>query len=121
VIAAIQLRRAADEDEQDFQQRAYAALRVLAGCTGYLAGSVGRATDDAAAWLLLTQWQTVGSYRRALGSYQVKLVATPLMAQALDLPSAFEELLVIDQAGAETESGSDRAGDADWVGRRPDR
>ena len=65
-------------------------------------GSVCRATDDAGSWLLLTEWESVGAYRRGLGGYQVKLLATPLLSQALDQPSAFEELLRIDQDGLET-------------------
>ena len=78
-------------------------------------GSVGRATDDAGSWLLLTEWESVGAYRRGLGGYQVKLVATPLLSQALDRPSAFEQLLRIDSDGQETAATSDRAVDADWA------
>jgi len=115
VIVTIQLRQAGER--ADFQAQADAALRVLAVRPGFVRGSVARATDDESAWLLFTEWASVGAYRRALGGYDVKLTATPLMAQALDQPSAFEELLTIDAEGTETSVASDRAGDADWGDR----
>ena len=119
MIAVVQLRPAADADPATFREQAAVALRALADRPGFRRGSLGRATDDAEAWLLLTEWESVGAYRRALGGYQVKLVGTPVMALALDQPSAFEELLRIDADGAEQESNSDRAADADWGPRGP--
>lgn len=77
----------------DFEQRAAVALETLAQRTGFVRGSLGRSTDDTADWLLITEWSNVGSYRRALGNYDVKLQATPLLGEALDLPSSFEPLL----------------------------
>ena len=102
MIVTIQLRQSGPRAE--FQQQAEAALRVLSVRPGFVRGSVGRATDDAEAWLLLTEWESVGAYRRALGGYEVKLTATPLMATALDQPSAFEELLVLGGDGVEVRS-----------------
>jgi hypothetical protein len=126
VIAAVQLRPAAgigaefgERAAAESGEQAAAALRVLAGRPGFRRGSLGRATDDSTAWLLLTEWDSVGAYRRALGGFEVKLQATPVLAQALDQPSAFEELLVIDDSGAEHRAASDRAPDADWAPRHP--
>ena len=59
-------------------------------------------------WLLLTEWENVGSYRRALGNYEVKLQATPLLGEAIDLPSAFESLLDIGPAATASHTTSDR-------------
>lgn len=118
MIAVVQLRRTAEE-EAEFAEQAATALRLLAGRPGFRRGSLGRATDDPLAWLLLTEWDSVGAYRRALGGYEVKLRATPVLAQALDQPSAFEELLAIDDSGAERRAASDRALDADWAPRHP--
>jgi hypothetical protein len=87
---------------------ARAALVALAACPGYVRGSVGRAADDPGAWLLLTEWANVGSYRRALGAYQVKLTLTPLMAAARDLPSAFESLVEVGPDGSVTTHESHR-------------
>ena len=70
--------------------------------------SLGRSTDDPTRWLLLTEWDNVGSYRRALGNYEVKLHATPLLATALDLPGGFEALLDVAPGGAAVARASDR-------------
>jgi hypothetical protein len=92
----------------DFAERAQTALAALAGRPGYLRGTVGRSTDDPSAWLLLTEWENIGSYRRALGNYEVKLHATPLLASALDLPGGFEALLDVAPGGAVITRASDR-------------
>lgn len=76
-----------------FEARAQAALDVLGQRDGFLRGSLARSTDDTADWVLVTEWRNVGSYRRALGNFDVKLRATPLLSEALDLPSSFETLV----------------------------
>ena len=92
-----------------FAERAQDALAALAARPGYVRGTLGRSTDDETAWLLVTEWANVGSYRRALGNYEVKLRATPLLGEALDVPSAFEPLTDIDGDGDRTLHSSDRA------------
>ena len=104
-------------DDRPFAARAEDALAALAARPGYLRGSLCRSMDDPADWLLLTEWETVGAYRRALGGYEVKLAATPLLAQARDLPGGFETLLDIAPDGRRTASTSDRAEPA--PGRTP--
>ena len=96
-------------DEPDFERDAEVALRALAARPGYLGGSVGRSTDDEGAWVIECRWADVGSYRRALGSYDVKLNATPLLARATDLPSAFEALVSVEGDGTAALRASDRA------------
>jgi hypothetical protein len=91
----------------DFIARARHALAALADRPGYVRGTVGRSTDDPRAWVLLTEWTNVGSYRRALGNYEVKLHATPLLADAVDVPGGFEALLDIAPGGAEITRESD--------------
>jgi hypothetical protein len=97
------------DDENGFVERMRTAMRVLAERPGYVRGSAGRSTDEPTRWVLVTEWRNVGSYRRALGGFEVKLHATPLLAQAVDLPSAFESLLVAAPDGAPTVSASDHA------------
>jgi quinol monooxygenase YgiN len=94
--------------EAAFRADAAAALRALAERPGWREGRLARATDDAGRWLLLTEWESVGAYRRALSGYDVKLHATPLLARAVPEPSAYE---VLDPDGT-----SDRAADADTAG-----
>lgn len=95
-------------DGPDFADRARTALTALADRPGYLRGTLARSTDDDDAWLLLTEWENVGSYRRALGNYEVKLYATPLLGLALDVPSGFETLLDVAAGGETTVRASDR-------------
>jgi hypothetical protein len=80
----------------DFIEQAHAALHALAACTGYVSGRFGRAADDPSMWCLVTEWASVGTYRRALGGYDVKLHAVPLLAQSIDEPSAYETLASLD-------------------------
>lgn len=104
-------------DEADsFLLRARNALAALAARPGHEWGTVARSTDDPTTWTMTTRWQSVGAYRRALGGYEVKLQAHPLMYLAVDEPSGFEELLTSDGSGEVTEHASDRARDADTFG-----
>ena len=66
------------------------ALAILAAKPGYVGGEVGRNVDDPGLWVLTTRWENVGSYRRALGSYEGKMHIQPLMVNAVDEPSAYE-------------------------------
>jgi hypothetical protein len=70
-----------------------AALAELGRCAGFVAGSLGRAMDDQGLWVLETRWESVGTYRRALSSYQIKLTVVPLLSRALDEPSAYEVVI----------------------------
>ncbi len=95
----------------DFAERASAALAALAVRPGYVRGDVGRAYDDPTHWSVVTEWESVGAYRRALGGFDVKMHATPLLAQSVDEPSAFEVLASAAVDGTVTTTQSDRADD----------
>lgn len=77
---------------EEFRADLEHAHGVLRGCDGYVAGHAGRNLDDPDLWVLVTTWRDVGSYRRALSSYDVKVTAVPLLSRALDEPSAYEDL-----------------------------
>lgn len=68
------------------------SLAILAEKPGFLGGEVARNIDDPDLWVLCTRWRNVGSYRRAIGSYESKMHIQPLMAHAVDEPSAYEVL-----------------------------
>lgn len=80
------------EGDGEFRRELEAALDVLAQCPGHRDGRAGRNVDDPSLWVMVTRWADVGSYRRALSSYDVKVGAVPLLSRALDEPSAFEDL-----------------------------
>lgn len=82
--------RVAPEDTDGFladAERALAALSERPGCLGV---RLGRALDDGQLWVMQSQWESVGAYRRALSSYEVKMYAVPLMYRCVDEPSAYE-------------------------------
>jgi quinol monooxygenase YgiN len=82
--------RVEQSDAQRFGADLQVALVALAARPGYLDGHVGRNVDDPTLWVLATTWANVGSYRRALSAYDVKVTAVPLLSRALDEPSAYE-------------------------------
>jgi heme oxygenase (mycobilin-producing) len=97
-------------DAQDsFVDEARTALVALAERPGYVSGRLTRALDDPAHWTLVTEWVSVGAYRRALGGFDVKVRATPLLARSVDGPSAFETLASAAPGGALTVMASDRS------------
>ncbi len=69
------------------------ALAALAARPGWVEGTLGRNVDDPGLWVLSTRWADVGSYRRALSAYEVKVSAVPLLSTAVDEPSAYEVVL----------------------------
>lgn len=101
----------AQDAADPFVERAHAALAALAARPGYRRGRLLRALDDPRHWCLLTEWESVGSYRRALGDFDVRIAAVPLLAESLDEPSAYESLAAAEPGGPVAVSGSDRAAD----------
>jgi len=97
-----------EQDAEAFLPQARAALAAFAARPGYLRGRVGRAADDPTAWVLTTEWDGVGSYRRSLSAYDVKVDAAPLLARGRDEVSAFE-LLVQDEGVAPSRRAADAA------------
>ncbi len=95
--------------EDDFVAQGHAALAALAERPGYLSGRLTRALEDTTQWCLVTEWASVGAYRRALGGFDVKVHATPLLARSLDEPSAFEVLADAAPGGPVVAAASDRA------------
>ena len=84
--------RVPDVEAGEFREGLERARAALAERHGYASGRIGRNLDDPTLWTLVTTWENVGSYRRALSSYDVKLHAVPLLCRALDEPSAFEDV-----------------------------
>ena len=99
-----------------FVQDARAAVEALAACPGFVRARLGAAMDVPDQWVLVTEWNDVGSYRRALSSFDVKMYGTPLLARALPEASAFEVTLAADGTDV-TMFDTDRA---PGIGLRPD-
>lgn len=75
-----------------FRDDLEAAKGVLARQKGYVDGQLGRNVDDPSLWVMVTRWRDVGSYRRALSTYDVKMGAVQLLSRAIEEPSAYESL-----------------------------
>ncbi|GAB2677181.1 antibiotic biosynthesis monooxygenase family protein [Thalassiella azotivora] len=99
----------AESDAEEFLALAGPVLEALAARPGYLGGQVGRSTDEVDRWVVVTRWEGVGAYRRALGSYEVKVRTAPLMHRAVDEPGAYEVLVDQPVGAAASTAASDRA------------
>lgn len=88
-----------------FREDLATAREALAACAGYAGGEIGRNVDDPELWVLSTRWANVGSYRRALSSYDVKLRAVAVLSRAIEEPSAYEDA----EPGATLNIGSPRS------------
>ncbi|MDQ1679203.1 MAG: hypothetical protein QOI42_62 [Frankiaceae bacterium] len=77
-------------DDAAFAEAAVPALEALRATTGCLSASLVRAVEDRSTWLLIARWEGVGAYRRALGSYDVKLRAQPFLIRARPEESSYE-------------------------------
>jgi quinol monooxygenase YgiN len=78
--------------DDGFRAEVDTAVAALAERPGFVRAESGRNVDDPQLWVLVITWADVGSYRRALSSYDVKVSAVPLLSRALDEPSAYEDL-----------------------------
>ena len=77
-------------DAVHFEAQLSRALAAFSACKGYVSGEFGQNLDELTLWSLVTHWENVGSYRRALSDIDVKMNAIPILAQAIDEPGAYE-------------------------------
>jgi quinol monooxygenase YgiN len=82
--------RVPETEAEAFRTDLAAALEPLARQRGHVGGRIGHNVDDPELWVLVTEWDSVGSYRRALSSYDVKVGAVPTLSRAVDEPGAYE-------------------------------
>ena len=81
--------RAGDGDDAALATAATALLAALAARPGFRDGELGRSADDPSLWALVTRWDGVGTYRRALSAAEVKIAGAPVWVHALDEPGAY--------------------------------
>lgn len=86
------------EDPKEFLAEGSKALEALGQCSGFQTGRLARAVDEPQTWVMLTEWDNIGSYRRALSSFQVKM-CTPFLSRAEPEASGFEVLAYADSDG----------------------
>ena len=83
--------RVSAEEADPFRSDLAAARDLLAAQAGWVDGSIGRNLDEPELWVLVTRWESVGAYRRALSAYDVKLHAWQTLGRAVDEPGAYED------------------------------
>ncbi len=81
--------RAAGEDGEALAAAVAPLLEALAARPGFRDGELGRSADDPSLWALVTRWDGVGSYRRALSAAEVKISGAPVWVHAIDEPGVY--------------------------------
>lgn len=76
--------------ESAFHELAEPALALLRTKAGVREVELVRNLDDSELWALVTRWENVGSYRRALGGMESKLTIVPFLSLSIDEPSAYD-------------------------------
>ena len=100
----------ADDAAVAFETDARALLDLLALRAGFMGARLGRSADDPHLWVMTTEWDSAGSWRRSLSGNEMKMLAIPLLATALDEASVFEPLYSVAADGSTTVGVSLRAG-----------
>ena len=78
------------KDGTDFRLELEQVRAVFSEAAGFISATIGQNLDDPTLWVLTTEWENVGSYRRALSSTRAKLEAIHVLARAIDEPGAYE-------------------------------
>jgi len=86
-------------DVAAFRVGADDAVKVLSTKDGMLSIDLAQNLDDRELWTITSRWSDIGSYRRALGGLESKMVVVPLLSLAIDEPSAFEDPDQLDPIG----------------------
>ena len=81
--------RAAGEDGEALAAAVVPLLAALGARPGFRDGELGRSAEDPALWALVTRWDGVGSYRRALSAAEGKIAGAPVWVHAIDEPGVF--------------------------------
>ena len=81
--------RATGDDATALAAAVEPLMRALAARPGFRDGELGRSADDPGLWALVTRWDGVGSYRRALSNADVKISGAPVWVHAIDEPGVY--------------------------------
>lgn len=115
ILVVVNRFRVAEHEVHDFVTDSRVALATLAQSTGFIDGVIAQSTDEADLRMISTRWVNVGSYRRALSRFEVKISAIPLLSTAINESSAYEVVQFIAD-GLTGDVASGRAADADVIG-----
>jgi quinol monooxygenase YgiN len=88
-VFAVTRLRAEGSDGEALEAAVSTLLAALADRPGFRDGELGRSADDPELWAMVTRWDGVGSYRRALSAAAVKIAGAPVWVHALDEPGVY--------------------------------
>jgi quinol monooxygenase YgiN len=88
-VFAVTRFRAQGADGEALAAAVVPLLAALAARPGFRDGELGRSADDPDLWALVTRWDGIGAYRRALSAAEVKITGAPVWVHALDEPSVY--------------------------------
>lgn len=74
-----------------FHARADAVVAFWRERPGCEEAQVVRNLDEPDLWAIVTRWADVGSYRRSFNGSEAKMALMPLLGEALDEPSAYDD------------------------------
>jgi heme-degrading monooxygenase HmoA len=57
---------------------------------GHVRTTLARSLEEPSHWVLVSDWDRVGDWRRALSAYDVRIEVMPLMAYAENEPGVYE-------------------------------
>ena len=81
--------RVPEQDGVAFAASVEELVGALRARPGFRDAELGRAADDPDLWALVTRWEGVGAYRRALSAAEVKITGASVWVHAVDEPGAY--------------------------------
>lgn len=81
--------RVPDAERDGFVAAVDALVGALSARPGFRDAELGHAPDEPGLWALVTRWEGVGAYRRALSAAEVKITGAPVWIHAVDEPGAY--------------------------------
>jgi len=94
-----------EDDAERFAELVATAVEALASRPGHQSSRLARALDDVTVWTLVSEWESVGAYRRALSNPDVRMASAPLMGTVADEPTAYEVLWDSEEGRSESDHG----------------
>jgi len=88
-VFAVTRLRAQQQDGAALADALATLLAALSARPGFRDGELGRSADDPDLWALVTRWEGVGWYRRALSAAEVKIAGAPVWVHAVDEPGVY--------------------------------
>lgn len=83
--------RVPEADRPGFLAQAAAAIDLLRTKLGAESVDLVQNLDEPDLWALVSHWDKVGSYRRALNGFESKMVIVPMLSLAIDEASAYDD------------------------------